>query len=759
MTGPTSPITVTADTNVSGSYKTQYYLTVSSLYATTGGQDWYDSGSTAYATLNTGTVDQLNGTRRVFTNWNGDASGTNYAQSDPIPMNGPKTALAQWKTQYSATFGQTGLDSSASSSVVTVNSVPVAYGQLPYTLWVDSGGSVTYSYSDVSSSTPSKTFILIGVTGLASPITITSPVTVTGNYKTQYQITFDQTGVSNDFTGTIMTIDGTPYTYGTLPAHLWWDSGTSHSFSFFSPLLVNASTQYVWTSASGLSTLQSDTLTISGSGNVIGNYAVQVKQQITFSQTGIDQDFKDTVVTIDNVNYNVSQLTVTFLWDGGSVHIFSFASPLSVDAGKQYTWTSTTGLSTSQSGSITVSTSGSVIGNYKTQYYLTLATSPPGIASPSGSGWYDAGTNATISTVAFVDIVPGASRYRFNGWSATNMTEIADPLRSPTNVLMDEAKTVTANYAVQYLLAFNQSGVGSDFTGTVVTVDSRNYNVTSLPANATFWWDKDSVHSFAFQSPLTVSPNTKQYFWTSTSGLTTLQSGSITVSASGSVTGNYNTQYVLTVLTNPSGLSPQPSRNPLGQAGPANGWWYDASTSVTLTAQSVPGYTFNYWDLDGISQGNGVNPIIVNMNGPHTAKANYTGVPPSLSVTITPTSATIYLNDSVSFASTVSGGVSPYSYQWYLDGNPVPGATSDTWIFTPTSSDIYFVYLKVTDANSNTAQSVPAEIVVLTAPPVGGYSDSSLSMARKTPVTRMAAYIAMVALFAAGLSLRKRKRK
>jgi hypothetical protein len=267
------------------------------------------------------------------------------------------------------------------------------------------------------------------------------------------------------------------------------------------------------------------------------------------------------------------------------------------------------------------------------------------------------------------------------------------------------------------------------------------------------------VHSFAFQSPLTVSPNTKQYFWTSTSGLTTLQSGSITVSASGSVTGNYNTQYVLTVLTNPSGLSPQPSRNPLGQAGPANGWWYDASTSVTLTAQSVPGYTFNYWDLDGISQGNGVNPIIVNMNGPHTAKANYTGVPPSLSVTITPTSATIYLNDSVSFASAVSGGVSPYSYQWYLDGNPVPGATSDTWIFTPTSSDIYFVYLKVTDVNSNTAQSVPAEIVVLTAPPVGGYSDSSLSMARKTPVTRMAAYIAMVTLFAAGLSLRKRKRK
>jgi hypothetical protein len=397
--------------------------------------------------------------------------------------------------------------------------------------------------------------------------------------------------------------------------------------------------------------------------------------------------------------------------------------------------------------------------NWKTQYYLTLDTNPPGVASPSGSGWYDAGTNATVSTTAFVDIEPGSSRYRFNGWTTTNMTEIADPFRSPTSVLMDEAKTVTANYAVQYLVTFNQSGVGSDFTGTVVTVDTRDYNVTSLPANATFWWDKDSVHSFAFQSPLTVNPNTKQYVWTSTNGLTTLQSGSITVSASGSVTGNYNTQYVLTVLTNPLGLSPQSSRNPLGQAGPANGWWYDASTSVTLTAQSVPGYTFNYWDVDGTSQGSGVNPIIVNMNGPHTAKANYTGSPPPLSISISPPEATILLGGSVDFTSTVSGGTSPYTYQWYLDDNPIPGATSESWMFEPTSGGIYYVYLKATDANSNTVQSETARITVLAQPPIGGYSDNSISLASKNPATSIAAYIALVGLFATGLSLRKRKRK
>jgi len=79
------------------------------------------------------------------------------------------------------------------------------------------------------------------------------------------------------------------------------------------------------------------------------------------------------------------------------------------------------------------------------------------------------------------------------------------------------------------------------------------------------------------------------------------------------------------VLTNPSGLSPQPTRNPSGEAGPANSWWYDASTSVSLGAQPVSGYTFQYWKVDSVPQGNGINGIAVAMNAPHTAEAYYSG--------------------------------------------------------------------------------------------------------------------------------------
>jgi hypothetical protein len=87
-------------------------------------------------------------------------------------------------------------------------------------------------------------------------------------------VTIDQQGVGPDFTGTIATVDGSSYTLDALPSILWWDSQSNHSFSFASPLIVNTSKQYTWNSTSGLSSLQSGTLTVTGPGNLTGNYVV-----------------------------------------------------------------------------------------------------------------------------------------------------------------------------------------------------------------------------------------------------------------------------------------------------------------------------------------------------------------------------------------------------------------------------------------------------------------------------------------------------
>jgi uncharacterized repeat protein (TIGR02543 family) len=96
---PSDNILMNGSKTATASWKTQYYLTVTSPHGTTGGENWYDSGDNAYATVTPLTVAGSTGVRYVFTNWSGDASGTT-SPSDSITMDGPKTATADWKTQY-----------------------------------------------------------------------------------------------------------------------------------------------------------------------------------------------------------------------------------------------------------------------------------------------------------------------------------------------------------------------------------------------------------------------------------------------------------------------------------------------------------------------------------------------------------------------------------------------------------------------------------------------------------------------------------
>jgi hypothetical protein len=82
-----------------------------------------------------------------------------------------------------------------------------------------------------------------------------------------------------------------------------------------------------------------------------------------------------------------------------------------------------------------------------------------------------------------------------------------------------------------------------------------------------------------------------------------------------------------------------------------------------------------------------------------------------------------------------------------LNGNPVSGATSNTWTFTSTTSGIFYVSLKVTDAKGNTAQSEAARIVVSTVP-VGGYSiPIQLSTTAKPATLYIASLTILTAIF------------
>jgi hypothetical protein len=99
----------------------------------------------------------------------------------------------------------------------------------------------------------------------------------------------------------------------------------------------------------------------------------------------------------------------------------------------------------------------------------------------------------------------------------------------------------------------------------------------------------------------------------------------------------------------------------------------------------------------------------------------------SLSVSITPPSALIDIGESVEFNSTVTGGTSPYSFQWFLNASIVNGAATPFWTFTPPTRGTYSVHLRVNDSASNVVESEPALVTVGGNSITGlfGYSNSS----------------------------------
>src|SRR5439155_20005673 len=91
----------------------------------------------------------------------------------------------------------------------------------------------------------------------------------------------------------------------------------------------------------------------------------------------------------------------------------------------------------------------SITANYQLQYQLTLATSPSAVALSNISGgtngqWIDSGTSVTLT--ATQNPANGAgSRYDFRFWTGDSTAAT-----STTSVTMSAARSLTANYQLQY---------------------------------------------------------------------------------------------------------------------------------------------------------------------------------------------------------------------------------------------------------------------------------------------------------------------
>ena len=122
-----------------------------------------------------------------------DGSNTQWTGQAPLSFTqttGGNNNNVNYYKQYKVTFAQSGLDSTATGTVVTVSGTAVTYSSLPYSVWVNSGSSVTFTWtSPVTSGTTGKQFRLSS-SSQTSPYTVSGAVTITGTYTTQYQVTF-----------------------------------------------------------------------------------------------------------------------------------------------------------------------------------------------------------------------------------------------------------------------------------------------------------------------------------------------------------------------------------------------------------------------------------------------------------------------------------------------------------------------------------------------------------------------------------------
>jgi hypothetical protein len=176
-------------------------------------------------------------------------------------------------------------------------------------------------------------------------------------------------------------------------------------------------------------------------------------------------------------------------------------------------------------------------------------------------------------------------------------------------------------------------------------------------------------------------------------------------------------------------VAPDSSVNTWDDGYPSGGnYWSDYNGTDT--------YNGPYQNLTG-SDGIGDTPYVIDANNidhyplmnPHNAS--------SLFVTISPVSATLDVGQSQLFTSIVTDGISPYTYQWCLNGSAVPGATSDNWTFTPTSAGPYTVYMEVNDSvgtqeTSNTTtvtvNIATHDVAVTSVTPYGNWTYQGWSM-------------------------------
>ena len=205
----TLTVTMSKPVTLQANWIKQYYVTIISPTGTPSGEGWYNAGSVVTVVVQS-TVQYPNGTRMIFNGWNSPTLGSN--PTTQITVNSPISLLAAWKTQY----------------LVTVQS---EYGSATGAGWHDAGSSVQLSIQPEVDYNNETRRIFTGWVGDVSgnstdvTLTISEPINAVAQWTTQYQITFEVTGVPNS-TSVTLNLNNENYQIApNQPYSAWYNQG------------------------------------------------------------------------------------------------------------------------------------------------------------------------------------------------------------------------------------------------------------------------------------------------------------------------------------------------------------------------------------------------------------------------------------------------------------------------------------------------------------------------------------------------------
>ncbi|MEM3581240.1 MAG: hypothetical protein QXQ64_08305 [Candidatus Bathyarchaeia archaeon] len=288
--------------------------------------------------------------------------------------------------------------------------------------------------------------------------TVTSTTTITASYTTQYY--FD-----------VYVNSGS----GSVSGSGWYDSGSVATAS------ETPATGYHFVDWTDGVTSSTDTYIMNSPNSVGANFGINT-YAVTFQSSPVE----GAPVT---VNGNGETTPYTIIVNYGTTVSYSYGSPISAGSGMQYANPSPS------SGSITVTSSTTITADYTTQYYLTVVANPSSEGSVSGGGWYNAGSQVSISADAYYS-------YYFSSWTGSGSGSYTGT-NNPATVTMNGPITETANFAQEAEVGYNSQDYG---TGAMVSSTAYLYGdgtITSIyyPGGGTAWaWVPPGTYTISYST-------------------------------------------------------------------------------------------------------------------------------------------------------------------------------------------------------------------------------------------------------------------